>query len=261
MATSYQRNDLSNGGGWRKVLAGLGRHEFGFLLTLVLLALGIWFFIELADEVNEGDTRNFDRKIMLALRDSVDQSNPLGPRWFEEFGRDITSLGGVGVLSLLTIMICGLLILQKKTHTAALIVAAALGALLFSSGLKRAIDRSRPDLVPHGQAVYNKSFPSGHAMLSAAVYLTLAALLARAYKGRLIKAYLLLWATLITVAIGVSRVYLGVHWPTDVLAGWAGGGVWALLCWTIAGYLQRRGKVEPPQETALENPAEVNNPP
>lgn len=235
--------------GWRELLARLGRHEFGYLLTLALLAGGVWIFVELADEVGEGTTKDFDRQIMLALRNAVDKDDPLGPRWFEEFGRDITALGGVGVLVLLTSAVGGFLILQKKTHTAALIMAAALGALLVSSALKRGIDRPRPDLVPHGQAVYNKSFPSGHAMLSAAVYLTLAALLARAYKGRLIKAYLLLCASFITVAIGISRIYLGVHWPTDVLAGWTGGAVWALLCWTIAGYLQRRGKVEEAQET------------
>ena len=81
-------------------------------------------------------------------------------------------------------------------------------------------------------------------MLSAVVYLTLGALLARTQTHRGIKVYFLAVAGLLTVIIGVSRVYLGVHWPTDVLAGWVGGAGWALLCWLVMLWLQRRGKVE-----------------
>ena len=117
-------------------------------------------------------------------------------------------------------------------------------ACSLSTLLKIGFDRPRPDLVPHEAIVYTASFPSGHAMLAAVVYLTLGALLARVQPRRLLKLYLLGLAILLTVAVGASRVYLGVHWPTDVVAGWAVGAAWALLCWAAALWLQRQGRVE-----------------
>ncbi len=112
------------------------------------------------------------------------------------------------------------------------------------SRLKQLFERPRPVLVPRLSYVMTSSFPSGHSMLSAAVYLTLGALLARFESNLLLKAHVLGWALLFTVLVGVSRVYMGVHWPTDVLAGWATGAAWASLCWLVARALQRRGSVE-----------------
>jgi undecaprenyl-diphosphatase len=126
-----------------------------------------------------------------------------------------------------------------------LLLVAIGGGIVVSLLLKQAFARPRPDLVPHGSHVYTSSFPSGHSMMAAVTYLTIGALLARAHEGAAIKAYVIILATLLTTAVGISRVYLGVHWPTDVLAGWTTGGCWAVLCWTLANRLQRRGEIEP----------------
>jgi undecaprenyl-diphosphatase len=131
-----------------------------------------------------------------------------------------------------------------------LVIGAVCGGMMLSTALKMGFERPRPDLVPHATRVYTASFPSGHAMLSATAYLTLGALLARVEKLRRIKAFFLGLAVCLTLLIGISRVYLGVHWPSDVLAGWADGAAWASLCWFAALQLQRRGQVEKPGETS-----------
>lgn len=224
------------------------RPEFLPLLVLVLVAGGTWLFAELAEEVMEGDTNQVDEMVLLALRNPQDRSDPLGPRWVEEMARDFTALGGVGVLMILTLAVCGFLVLDRKNHAALLVLVAVGGALALSSLLKYGFQRPRPDLVPHGSYVYTSSFPSGHSMMAAATYLTLGALLARVQPRRRLKAYLLGSALLLTVVVGFSRVYLGVHWPTDVLAGWTAGGVWALSGWLAARWLQGRGHVETEDE-------------
>lgn len=219
------------------------------LLLLVTVAGGLWGFVELADTVMEGETHEFDRWLLLLLRVPGDASDPLGPGWLEEAGRDITALGGVSVLTLITLLAGGFLVLQRKWRVALLLLAAVAGGLLLSSLLKFGFDRPRPDLVPHGALVYTASFPSGHSMLSAVVYLTLGAILASTERQRWVKAYLLGCGVSLTLLIGVSRVYLGVHWPTDVLAGWTAGAVWAASCWLVARTLQRAGQVEDDTES------------
>ena len=226
------------------------RAELAPLLALVLVAGGVWLFAALADEVNEGDTHQIDEKILLALRNPADRADPLGPRWLEEMERDFTALGGVGVLILLTVAVSVYLVLDGKNRAAILVLLAVGGALVGSNLLKHGFQRPRPDLVPHGSYVYTTSFPSGHSMMSAATYLTLGALMARVQKRRRVKIFLLTFAALLTLVVGISRIYLGVHWPTDVLAGWTAGGVWALLIWLLARWLQHRGQVETENEPA-----------
>lgn len=226
------------------VLGWLARQELGALVAMLGVAAVLFAFTELADAVVEGDTRAFDEFLLLGLRSAADPSDPLGPRWLEEMMRDFTALGGTGVLSAVTLFVVGFLFLTRKGHAAATVAVAVVSGLLLSQALKWGFARPRPDLVPHGQTVYTQSFPSGHAMLSAVVYLTLGALLARTQPRRRVKLYFLAVAALLTVVVGVSRVYLGVHWPTDVLAGWTVGAGWALLCWLAMLWLQRRGQVE-----------------
>jgi undecaprenyl-diphosphatase len=220
------------------------RLELRTLLLLVVAFVGIWGFVELADEVFEGETARIDEALLLAMRSADDLSDPLGPRWFEEMARDFTALGGTAVLLLIVLAAAVYLLLLRKRHAALFIVVAIGSGQLLSSMFKWGFDRPRPDLVPHASYVYTASFPSGHSMMAAVTYLTLGALLARMHAPPALKAFFLGMACLLTVLIGISRVYLGVHWPTDVLAGWAAGSVWAIICWTVALWFQRRGAVE-----------------
>lgn len=227
---------------WRQ---RVGRYEFTILLALLLVVGGAWGFVTLAGEVMEGETHAFDEKILLAMRNPANHADPLGPPWVEELGRDLTALGGSAVLLLLIVSVVGYLLLARKYNLAWLVLIAIGGGILLNWLLKQGFDRPRPDLVPHGSYVYDSSFPSGHSMDSAVTYLTLGALLARIQPRRRLKAYILAWAMVLTFLVGLSRVYLGVHWPTDVLAGWTAGAVWALVCWLVARWLQRRGQIEP----------------
>jgi undecaprenyl-diphosphatase len=227
-----------------RLFAWLGAREAGTLAALLLAAAGIWMFVELADEVLEGETTSADERLLLALRAPNDAADPVGPSWVEDIARDVTGLGGAGILTLLTIASAGLLVIQRSTHLAAYLLAAVGSGTIVSTLLKLGFDRPRPDLVAHGQIVYTSSFPSGHSMLSAVVFLTLGALLASGQTDVRVRVYLIALAVFLTVLIGLSRVYLGVHWPTDVLAGWTAGAAWALLCWALAEQLRRRGRVE-----------------
>lgn len=231
-------------GWWQRLVRWVGNRELSLLLLLFVLCATASGFLALLSAVLEGDTREFDRTVMLALRESSDPSNPIGPGWVEETGRDFTALGGIAVLSLVTLTVCGYLFLARKRHAALLVLVATLGALGLSTLLKDVIDRDRPDLVSHGTRVYTASFPSAHSMHAASVYMTLGALLARVQSRRRIKTFILLVAASTTCIVGVSRVYLGVHWPTDVVAGWSAGVGWATLCWLVARWLQRQGQVE-----------------
>jgi len=213
-----------------------------WFIGIGVLLLG---FIELADEVGDGDTRGFDEAAIRILRSPADLSDPIGPWWIEMMFKDITALGGTAVLGLVTLFAIGYLLLSGKRANALLVVVAVVGGVLLSHFLKLGFNRPRPELVARLVEIRTLSFPSGHAMQSAVTYLTLGALLARVQGGRSTRAYLMAVAVILTLLIGLSRVYLGVHWPTDVLAGWCVGAAWALLCWVVARALDRRGDVEP----------------
>lgn len=209
-------------------------------------AFALFAFAKLGEEMVEGDTRTFDEYLLLALRSHGDPSNPIGPRWFEEMMRDFTALGGTGVLIMVTLGVVGFFSIMKKRAMALMMFGSVATGMILSQALKWGFSRPRPDLVPALAQVSTLSFPSGHAMLSAVTYLTLGLLCARTSIPRSAKGYLLSAAIVLALIIGISRVYLGVHWPTDVLAGWAGGAAWAIMCWLVLLWLQDRGKVETP---------------
>jgi undecaprenyl-diphosphatase len=229
---------------FRALIAHVSRIERVTLVGIILAAAALYAFARLADEVAEGGTRAFDERILLALRTPGNLADPIGPSWVEEMMRDFTALGGTGALALMVLAVCGFLAMTRKGHAALAVLVAVVSGVLLSQTMKWAYARPRPELVPHGAEIYTASFPSGHAMMSAIVYLTLGALLARTQPDQAVKAYILSVAVILTVLVGASRVYLGVHWPTDVLAGWALGGLWALTCWLVMLWLQARGQVE-----------------
>ena len=238
----------------KRVPAPLGRalerlaDSDAVLLVRALLAVGaIWVFVAVASEVGQGDTLDLDERIIRALREPADPANPIGPPWVEGAVRDLTSLGSNIVLLIFISAVAVFLAVRRQSHALTLVVVAAGGGFLLAQALKMLFSRPRPELVPHLAVVASSSFPSGHAMFSAVVYLTLGALLSQLVQERALKAYFLGVACFLTLVVGLSRVYLGVHYPTDVLAGWSAGLAWALVCWMAASYLQRRGKVEPPR--------------
>ncbi len=246
MTTPDQNSEISgkSDGATASSLFSSAKREWPILISLMFAAAALWVFIEVAEEVKEGSTAYIDRALLLLLRDPADSSQMAGPGWFQEMMRDFSGLGGIGILLLATLSATGFLLLEKKRNAATLLLIAVIGGVVLSVLLKLGFDRPRPDIVPHGSIVTSPSFPSGHSTMSAVVYLTIGALIARFRPDPRVKIYILILAAGVSFIVGISRVYLGVHWPTDVLAGWAIGAGWALFCWFIALLLQSRGKLE-----------------
>lgn len=206
-------------------------------MALAGMAAGVWIFGWIADEVLEGGTKALDQKLILAMRHAGDLTL-VGSPAMQEAARDITALGGAAVLGLLTTIVVGYLAMDGKRRMALFVAGFVAGGWILSALLKDLFQRPRPELVPHAVYAASSSFPSGHSMMSAVTYLVLGALLARSQQRVILKAYFILVAVLLTTMVGVTRVYLGVHWPSDVVAGWTAGSVWALLSWLVAKRLQ-----------------------
>jgi undecaprenyl-diphosphatase len=246
------------------IAARLGLLEIKTLLVILLVAGAAWCFAEIADEVGEGETRSFDEAVLLAMREPGDSNDPVGPRWFEEAARDVTALGGLTVLLIVTLSSAAYMLMARRPRMALLLTLSVLGAQVLSSALKHGFARPRPDMIAHEAYVYTASFPSGHSVMAAATYLTLGALLAQVQRRRRQKMFLLGMGMALAILVGMSRVYLGVHWPTDVLAGWTVGAGWAAVVWLVARVLQRRGllrhasgeaEIPPPSESS--SPSDV----
>lgn len=238
------RADSSPASGLSRLFTWIGQHDRTVLVSLLLTTLAISAFVALADQVSDRKTVHFDEWVLRALRRPDNPEVPIGPKWCLEMGRDLSALGGVTVLTLLTIVVSGFLGFRRLYGAMWLVIGSAFGGMVTVTILKDVFDRPRPSLVPHLSHVYTSSFPSGHSMLSATVYLTLGTLLSQFVHERLLKAYFLTTAVMLTLLVGASRVYLGVHYPSDVLAGWSAGLAWALICGLLAKFLQRRGAVE-----------------
>lgn len=235
-----------------QTVAWLRRRDMAAMVLLLIAVAGTWAFVELADEVLEGETRAFDRAVLEWFRMPDDLAQPRGPAWLLEAMRDVTALGSMTVLMLLIAAVTGFCLLAGNRQAMGIVLAASIGGLAASSLLKSLLQRERPAVVPHLTEVMTWSFPSGHSMMSATIYLTLGLLLARLVDRRRLKSYFIAVAISVTLLVGLSRVYLGVHYPTDVLAGWTAGAVWAVFSGLVLNWLFPRPKPlvpESPEES------------
>ena len=232
---------------WKRINAMIRRQEvwrwmteLPILLALFAVVGGVWLFAEVTDEVVEAETQDFDHAILRAMRDSEDPSDPWGPGWLEGAAKDLTAMGNYAPMFVVLFSTVAYFLLMRQWGRAVLVSATVLLGFALTHLLKAFIGRERPEIVPHLVDVTTKSFPSGHAMMSAVMYLTIGALLAQAEDRLRAKLYIMGLAIALTLAIGATRVYLGVHYPTDVLAGWSLGTAWAALMWLAAWAVHRR---------------------
>ena len=231
---------------FRHLLKGMiaRREALAPAIIFGLLAFGLYVFLAIADEVAEGEIREFDEWLLLLFRDSANPAAVRGPAWLQETMVEFTALGGYPVIILTLVAVLGLLLITRRYGPALFTFVSVWFGWLISHLLKQFYDRPRPDLVEHLDTVHTASFPSGHAMMSTVIYLTLAALVVRFFQDFRVRVYVVVMAVLISLLVGVSRIFLGVHWPSDVIAGWALGIAWACFLWLVVAFLQRASKRE-----------------
>ena len=226
------------------LLRDLFRQETLILVLLLAVAVGGLCFVAIADRVVDRDSQAFDEYVLRSLRRDSDLRVPIGPSWVAAAARDISALGGATVLVLVTVGAAGFLYCMGKHRAMWLLVGATVGGSVIIVGLKELFARSRPTVVAHLEIVTSPSFPSGHSMLSTVVYLTIGAMTARVLAPLAARVYVTTASVVLALLVGVSRAFLGVHYPTDILGGWAAGLAWALFCWLAVALLPRRP--EPP---------------
>ncbi len=213
-----------------------------------ILTLGVFLFILIADEMAEGEIRKLDEALLLSMRVAGDPSTTWGPAWLQETAVEITSIGGYPLIILTFAAVAGFFIVTRRYGAAAYAVLSVGSGALLSQTLKQYYGRPRPDLIDQLDTVHTLSFPSGHALVTTVAYLTLASLVTGFLSDRRARAYVISVAVFVAIIVGVSRVYLGVHWPSDVAAGWALGAAWASFSWLILHFInqynRRRNKPE-----------------
>jgi len=211
------------------------KYIYGSVLVLLLVSI----LTVLAVMVSKGATQAFDSSFIMELRNGQNPSLPLGPAWLKEMGRDVTSLGSYVFLLFVVFSSLGYLMILRKRGEAALLLMAFVGGSLLSAFLKVLVSRPRPNIATDVQ-VFTASFPSGHATLATVTFLILGVIFAGAHENKALKVYLVAIMALLTLMVGLSRLYLGVHYPTDVIAGWCLGGAWATACGLFASRLRER---------------------
>jgi undecaprenyl-diphosphatase len=215
-------------------------------------------FVKVADEVREGETQHLDERVLRSLRTPADPAVPIGPAWLLPAAQNLTALGSVPVLILVVLAVSGFLALAGRWRHLALVLGASTGGVVLLVALKRIFDRPRPTVVPALALETSASFPSGHAMMSAVIYLTLGTLLAQLCPRWRERVYVVTVAATLALLIGVTRLYLGVHYPSDVLAGWSVGLAWALVSGLVARALRNRSRqlrAEAPEAEGAEQAA------
>jgi undecaprenyl-diphosphatase len=233
---------------FRDLLRSAGWDEFVLLLAVAMICGSALIFIGVSDLVRRGDFHDAEIRWMRSLRSPENPAQPIGPVWLSRWSGEVTTLGSGTVLTLMSLLVAGYLLSRQENGSAVLLLVSVGGGTLLTNVLKALFGRDRPNAVPYLTDALYKSYPSGHSMMSSVVYLTVAVILARTIKGRPAKIYCVSAALVVSFLVGLSRVYLGVHYPTDVIAGWAVGIAWALLCWLASYWLEARGKVEPERE-------------
>ncbi len=220
------------------------------MLVACLAAIGVLLllFAWLADQVTELDTQELDETILLALRNAPD--DPIGSYKVEAAMMHLSALGSGVVTGLIVLLATAFFALAGHWRYATLMVACSVGVGVVMSLLKGLFERARPIVVTHFDPPGGLSFPSGHSMISAALYMTLAVLIARTLERRRLRVFVVAAGAMMAMLIGFTRIYLGVHYPTDVLAGWTLGLTWALICGLIVRQLGKRGVEDMPQPTA-----------
>ena len=216
-----------------------GRAELGALAAMIIAGAGLWSFAELADDMMEGEGHGLDALVLAYFRPSTNPHDALGPTWFEHAVAELTTFGGTANMTVIALVVITFLLIQKRLASVLLVVFALGGGVVISETVKVLFARDRPPLIYRAVETTNASFPSGHAMLSTVTYLTLGALLAQVMPKKRLKSFVFAVAVLLALIVGASRVYLGVHWLTDVLAGWALGAAWAMICWLAAWWIRR----------------------
>ncbi|WP_245162422.1 phosphatase PAP2 family protein [Brevundimonas sp. AJA228-03] len=229
----------------------MARAEFAALGALAVVTLGTVTFVGLADDMTEADGQAFDQAILHWMQPVAGQ--PRGPWWLHEAATDLTSLGGIAVLTLFAVVALGILLILRKRLSALLLVVGLAGGVGLSEGLKAMFGRERPPADFQAVETLNASFPSGHALLSTVFYLTVAVMMTRAFPRRRLKAYVLGVGMVFALMVGLTRVYLGAHWATDVMAGWCVGAAWAMALWLVSYAVERRQAVH--HATLVDDPA------
>jgi undecaprenyl-diphosphatase len=216
------------------------RHPPWLLIGAGAVAVAVLILGLVGTLIDRGWQFGFDSSILLAMRGGTMHGTPIGPVWLKQAMIDVTAMGGETALVVIVTIIVGFLAVQRHWLTFWLVLGGTISGSVAVGIAKALIGRARPALTDHLVQVTSASFPSGHAANSAIIYLTIASLIVQIVEERRARTYILIVAALLVTAIGVSRVYLGVHWPSDVIAGWSFGTLWALAWWALGAWARLR---------------------